>query len=1177
MKWLIPVWFLLLFLSCRENESEKVFTVQGPKVVEAKGYVVPKDSMAEPKVVLVDESKLKKVPVGKPKVVPTNTNVHPAGKPKVVMVDVTKLRVITPGTDTFSLAKTVHAIDSPFIAKLPKSIPSLPFRMKDAATCNIQYLDVDQGMNSSYVMSVFEDKSGNIWFGTKGGGVSKYDGRSLTHFTKTEGLSNNIILSIIEDKSGNLWFGTNGGGVSKYDGKCFTHYTERQGLSKNIVMPILEDKSGNLWFGTNGGGVSKFDGKRFTHYTEKEGLGNNNIRSIIQDRRGNLWFGTYGGGVSRFDGRSFTNFTEKVGLSNNFVRSIIEDKDGNLWFGTYGGGVSKYDGRSFTHYTENEGLSNNYVFSMLEDRNGNIWFGTFGLGVSKFDGKCFTHYTEKEGLSNNSIWSIIQDKSGNLWFGTEGGGVSKYVENSFSHYTDKQGLGNSIVRSIFEDGSGNLWFGTESGGVSKYDGKNFINYTDNEGLSNNVVRSILEDKGGNLWFGTYNGGVCKFDGKSFTHYTEKEGLSHNVVWSILEDKFGNLWFGTYGGGVTKFDGKHFTIYSQKEGLSNNYVFSILEDRKGNLWFGTYGGGVSKYDGKQFTHYTEKDVLSNDIVFSILEDTIGNLWFGTYGGGVSKYDGKRFTHFTEKDGLSNNIVFSITEDKSRKNDYGIWLGTDKGLSYFNIKTNTFINFHKNDGLVAEDFFQKSVWLDSQNKIWWGSGKTLTFLDLNEFKFNQSKPEVRLDNIILMEKFIDYNNIDKDSSDFAKELKKLKFTDVEKFHNYPLNLELPYDINYLTFQFSAIDWPAPHQVKFQYKLDGLDRDWSSLAADNKADYRNLPFGNYTFRVRAIGSANKWSQIFSYSFTIHPPWWRTYWAYAIYFATLLSILIGSIKLREQTFVARQKELEFKVNEATIVIRNQKEEVEEKNREILDSINYAKRIQSAILPPPRVVKGFLKNSFILYLPKDIVAGDFYWMDGLDDTVYFAACDCTGHGVPGAMVSVVCNTALNRSLHEFELREPGKIFDKTRELVIENFARSDEDVKDGMDASLCCLQLSDRKLFWSGANNPLWIHRKGSHEIQEWKADKQPIGIGYANDPFSTHEIQLNEGDSIYIFTDGYADQFGGQKGKKLTKEKFRDFILSIVELDPEKQREQLLRFHDEWKGDNEQVDDICVIGVRV
>lgn len=264
---------------------------------------------------------------------------------------------------------------------------------------------------------------------------------------------------------------------------------------------------------------------------------------------------------------------------------------------------------------------------------------------------------------------------------------------------------------------------------------------------------------------------------------------------------------------------------------------------------------------------------------------------------------------------------------------------------------------------------------------------------------------------------------------------------------------------------------------------------------------------------------------------------------------------------------------------IQLQKEIVEEKNREITDSISYAKRIQSAILPPPKLVKSYLNSSFILYKPKDIVAGDFYWMEPKGDTILFAAADCTGHGVPGAMVSVVCNNGLNRAVREYGLTDPGKILDKTREIVISEFEKSEEQVKDGMDIALCSLSGAEGKhlLKYAGAHNPLWIIRKGANEVEEVKADKQPIGQ-YANPlPYTTHELELNEGDSIYIFSDGFADQFGGDKGKKFKTANFKRLLLSFKDEPIEKQKDLIDKAFEDWMGDLEQLDDVCVIGVKI
>ncbi|TXB65841.1 tetratricopeptide repeat protein [Vicingus serpentipes] len=259
--------------------------------------------------------------------------------------------------------------------------------------------------------------------------------------------------------------------------------------------------------------------------------------------------------------------------------------------------------------------------------------------------------------------------------------------------------------------------------------------------------------------------------------------------------------------------------------------------------------------------------------------------------------------------------------------------------------------------------------------------------------------------------------------------------------------------------------------------------------------------------------------------------------------------------------------------VIQQQKEIVEEAHQDIKDSIVYAKRIQSAILPSNKVVKEYLQESFILYKPKDVVAGDFYWMEHKNGKVLFAAADCTGHGVPGAMVSVVCNNGLNRAVREHGLTDPGQILDKAREIVIQEFDKSEEDVKDGMDIALCSLE--GKKLQYAGAHNPLWIIRNG--ELIETKANKQPIGKFEYPEPYITHSFDLEQGDSIYIFSDGYVDQFGGEKGKKFKVKAFRDLLLSIQDKSMEEQKTIINEAFETWRGSLEQIDDVCVIGVKI
>jgi serine phosphatase RsbU (regulator of sigma subunit) len=261
--------------------------------------------------------------------------------------------------------------------------------------------------------------------------------------------------------------------------------------------------------------------------------------------------------------------------------------------------------------------------------------------------------------------------------------------------------------------------------------------------------------------------------------------------------------------------------------------------------------------------------------------------------------------------------------------------------------------------------------------------------------------------------------------------------------------------------------------------------------------------------------------------------------------------------------------------IIEKQKELVEEHRKEIIDSITYAKRLQQAILPATEAIKRFFPESFLLYKPKDIVAGDFYWMEHFDDTIYIAAADCTGHGVPGAMVSIVCSNALNRAVKEFGVRDTGLILDKTRDLVVETFAKSNSEVKDGMDISLLALNRSQNRIWWSGANNQLWYMQDGA--MQEITACKQPIGKTDNPKPFKTHTFETSKDMTIYLMTDGYPDQFGGPKGKKYKYKPLQEMLVSNDGKSMEQLNEMLSAAFTNWKGNLEQVDDVTIMGLRI
>ena len=642
-----------------------------------------------------------------------------------------------------------------------------------------------------------------------------------------------------------------------------------------------------------------------------------------------------------------------------------------------------------------------------------------------------------------------------------------------------------------------------------------------------------------------------------------------------------------------------------QGMASSYVHSILEDKSGNLWFGTDAGGVSRYDGESFTHFTTKEGLSHNTVRSILEDKSGNLWFGTNGGGVSRYNGESFTHFTTKEGLSNNYVYSILEDKSEN----LWLSTESGLNrikqnklaQINDKGNTclFDIFEKNDGLKGVDFYPNSVCLDSKNRLWWGSGKSLTMLDMNKFNTAQTPPVISLGQLEINQQFIDYRNIN-DS------LNEIEFKSVPAFKNYPLNLELPYDQNHLTFYFSAIDWSAPHKIQYSYIMEGLNTNWSPPSYEPKADYRNIPYGTYTFKVKAIGASGEWSEAFEYEFSIHPPWWHTWWARTGYGITALLLIFGFVRWRTAKLKERQKELETEVEIATEVIKSekekventlkeveeqkeiievqkeqvekQKEQVEEAHKEITDSINYAERIQRSFLATEELLSNNLNDYFVFFQPKEAVSGDFYWASKLNNGNFaMVNADSTGHGVPGAIMSILNISSLEKAIEKGAF-EPAKIFNDTRSFIIERLKKdgSTEGGKDGMDASIICFDFENNKFTYTAAQNPIWVIRDG--ELTEIKPEKMPIGKHDKDHiPFEGGEFEIQKGDQVYTLTDGFQDQFGGPKGKKFMVKKMREYVLAISHLSMEEQHQKIKETFNYWKGEIEQVDDVCVIGVKI
>lgn len=805
---------------------------------------------------------------------------------------------------TMSLPDSIKEDIKPL--KEPQPVKALVMRFKDAGTANIQYLDVGQGLNYSYIRSIVEDRKGNLWFGLDGNGLCKYDGVHITTYTQNEGLPDNNITSLMVDEKDNIWISTQTG-ISVFDGNKFTGYLDNQEILDSRIYSIIIDKNQNTWLMSETKGITRTDGKKCINYSLTKGANNNSEIVFPADKNGNIWIGS-SSGISRFDGSKVKYYNLHADLFGKAVYTILCDSKGNTWFGTYEKGLVKFDGKSFTQFTMKEGLPDNSIITLLEDKKGSIWIGTRYGGIAKYNGTAFITYSQEQGLSNNKISCITEDRQGNIWIGTEGGGINKLNDGMFFQTIDMEYFANSRVRPIIKDNQGNLWFGTEVGGIFKYDGQSVTDYSLSTSTTMDGMRSMLADKEGNIWFGkTGWNGLYKYNGKDFFQYHFQQG-SLSKIFSILEDKQRSIWIGTFGDGFIRMNEKQKVFYNEKNGFPTNKIYNILQDKKGNLWFGTENGGVVKYAGSRFVVYSEKEGLFSKRITSIEEDHNGNLWFGTLGSGLCKFDGITFLYYTEKQGLSYNDVWSVKEDSIGK----IWVGTDKGLSvlipqkgdFDKINNNYFVySFSLQDGLKATDFNLHSVCIDDKNQIWWGTGKALINYDLNS-NLNVATPRsLSLNYIEINGQFEDFRNLPDSINN------KNRFRPPAPFSNYPMEMKLSYNEDHLKFHFSAIEWNAPDKIKYSYRLIGSDAGWSNLSHEAEAEFTNLQHGNYIFQVKAIGQSQEWTEPVSYSFTIQPAWWQTWWfKVAVISISVLSLLyitrlIYLVRLHKQKIILEKQ----------------------------------------------------------------------------------------------------------------------------------------------------------------------------------------------------------------------------------------------------------------------------------
>ncbi len=866
-------------------------------------------------------------------------------------------------------------------------------------------------LRNTWVLTLLEDSESNdLWVGTLTGGLSRWQRETgafihYRHDTQDpHSLADDEVWALAQDRDGTLWVGSGAAGLSHLTPAIgvLEHYSHQPGdptsLSHDAVRALTVDREGELWVGTLGG-LNRFDSqsKTFTRFLHNDAdpssLGDNRVRSVLEDRNGNLWVGTLDG-LSRLDRWSgtFENFRhdpkDPSSLSGSRVRAIFEDHDGRIWVGT-DRALDLFDpvSETFFHYAHNSAdsnsLSGDRVMSIYQDRGGVLWVGTQG-GINKWSPRAwsFSHFksdpTRPTSLSGDKILSLSVDSYGAIWIGTNGQGLNRFerASGTVSH---------------FQKGSG------QPGN-----------------LSDDIVTALLHDRDGVLWAGTQEGGLNRLepDSETFERFVHDparaDSLSADGVMSLYQDRDGKLWIGTYGGGLNRLirpavaarkAAAQFEVWRHEPedttSLSDDRVTALEEDPEGALWVGTFGAGLNRLDrdlGK-FQRFAkdpnQRDSLSNDTVLTIHSSPTGDLWIGTASGlnrleNLDQATGSAtFRSYRMADGLPNNYIYGIysdpgsTERPTPKERSSLWLSTNRGLSRFDLRTETFKNYDTSHGLQADEFNMNAHFQSEAGELFFGGTGGFNAFFPDAIEPNTSMPPVVL-------------------TSFSKLNRQVEL-------KYPIldngAVALDHTDTIVSFEFAALDYTAPEKNRYRYLLEGLSSEWIDLGHHRRVSFTNLDPGSYQLRVQGANNDGVWSENdVSINISVAPPPWRTWWAYALYVVSLSTIVWTYVRLqhrrveRERAASDRLREVDKLKDELLaklrVVVEEQRDQVQERERHLveregliaeleaknaeLERFNYT--VSHDLKSPLVTIKGFLG-----LLRRDAAAGD---LDRLDHDV---------------------------------------------------------------------------------------------------------------------------------------------------------------------------------------------------
>jgi serine phosphatase RsbU (regulator of sigma subunit) len=1029
------------------------------------------------------------------------------------------------------------------------------------------YLPKEYGAFNQVWCSV-EDRTGAMWFGTSTH-VVRYDGVSWTKILIQEGKA---IRSLYEGSDGVIYVGAIGN--FGYIRQKTSGEFEFVSLVKNL--PENEKSFSDVWkiFEVNGEIIFQpservyffKDKKRVASLTPEHTFALSfycNDRLFIRQRKiGLMEIRNHSlipvAGGEQFANRRVLNILPEDPKQKNGPMLILEGDSG--FYRMEGNRIYK------SAFKSNAFLANSFPLCAS-------WIGDSLIAVGSMNGSMFyradgtlvEQLNSKNGLLDNSISSIRSDRNHFVWITTSQGITKIDLGSSARYYTNIKDVGGEP--STIVEFNQQIYFGTANGIFQFSDsGSHFIPIPIN-------LREVWKIRAtDNYMYAATAEGVFQIA----KNYTTKKISTAYAQDILIQDSL--MWIGERDG-ITilrKTNDEQWETELSKEIKGEQFMELQIDphapNAKTGIWCLGRNSGMAYrflYDEKQIkqTTYDSSRGLNGSIKGILIIRNVIYIYLSN----------QTLVYQPEKDQNKKGICFALALDRYMDNP-------DKRLFMRGVFNGNVFSYDPTSSITSSRYYRLYGY-DYVQKDYFKYDLPISGLSHDDYitSFRDSKGQFWVSGLGILIRINDRDSVlpAMRTNPYLRMLSGTKDSILLQgmFANYTYSTAIPYTLNDIRVKFTAPYFNHEELTQYRYWLEGYDETWSSWSTKAEHTFGNLPEGDYVFRLQAVNLFGQLSPESTFRFTILPPWYRTIWAYLLYVVAAIAFIavivyFSLLRLRKQ-----KNRLEKIVRDRTAEVQQQKEKLQQVVGDLHDSINYAKRIQDALLPRRSHYDQYLPQSFVFLSPKDIVSGDFHWLDVKDNAVYIAAADCTGHGVPGALMSVVGFNLLDQALHEAKLMEPSKILSHLDHGVNKLLRQSDRDseVKDGMDIAVCRIDFEQMELQYAGAFNPLYWIRNG--DLFQFKADKDPIGSNENNvaDHYTNHKIKIEKNDMIYIFSDGFADQFGGPFGKKFKYAPFRELLLSVHQLPLEEQHEKIKEAFFAWKKEYEQVDDVLVIGIRI